>query len=225
MYKTTSDRTTYLERVASHSTKEHATGRIDNIPSWAKEPEEYYLSLRERVDSLTIQRDKAVAKMTAINQRLLKMLPHDEYRLLINQRGVASDYAKHFDSELREFREMLRAAAANSWSLVFYHCARMLLTDDEFMTITKETDSVLGRRTYDNIRPTRQMRLAEKTAEEREQIRMKEREKRRLQRTATPEKRHIKTLKRKHTRDSSRAAPRYIKVDGKFHAVSKDGSA
>jgi len=54
-YKNASDLQDYQKRVGSHATKPSRTGRINDLPAWAKEPEEYYRSIRDQVQSLIDQ--------------------------------------------------------------------------------------------------------------------------------------------------------------------------
>jgi len=51
MFKNASDNLNFIARTASHATKPSHTGRINDIPSWAREPEEYYNSIRDQYRS------------------------------------------------------------------------------------------------------------------------------------------------------------------------------
>src|SRR5258708_79157 len=55
MFKLTSERLNHRERVASHSTKEHANGRIDMVPPTADQPEDYFNGAAESYRTLRSQ--------------------------------------------------------------------------------------------------------------------------------------------------------------------------
>src|SRR5262252_8654797 len=82
MFKRASESLNHISRTASASTREQASGRIDAIPKWALEPEEYFQTLKARWNSLGEQRDKIQKRLSDLNFRLRNTLPHDEYIII-----------------------------------------------------------------------------------------------------------------------------------------------
>jgi hypothetical protein len=145
MYKSLSDLSHYLERAGSHATKESRTGRIDAIPKWAQEPEQYYNSLRDRYQSLAAQLKQAEHDLAEINEKLKITLPRKEFLFLDGMKTALGAKAQHLASEASAYRQLVRAASHKSWASTFYYCAQELLDTSVFVRIQEQTQQMLGR--------------------------------------------------------------------------------
>jgi hypothetical protein len=145
MYKQTSDSHDYLKRVGSHSTKAHPTGRIDDIPAWAADPEQYYNTLRDQYTNLINQLHKTEEQLVEINRKFKIRLPLKEFdHLRQHKERLGAIYAK-LQSEVINLRPLVRALGAKSWTSVFYEVAFRLLNREDFKVIAAETRALLQR--------------------------------------------------------------------------------
>jgi hypothetical protein len=174
MYKGSSDKLAYIDRVASHSTKPRPSGRIDDIPAWAQEPEAYYNSVRDQYRLLADQLAKIQHDLTVINEKMKGSLPFKEYEhLRIHKERLAAKYSA-LQPQAGAYREIARAAGDRAWATVFFHVAQMLLTPEDFQALLKETQELLGR---DQIEITKSKEQGEgrKRRQRRQQFRAKQR--------------------------------------------------
>lgn len=224
MFKKSSDREAFIHRTGSHATKEYASGRIDAIPTWAKEPEEYYLSLRERVESVRHQLTAAQANMGQLTQKLKNQLPYAEYRIAQSQAAYWSDMCRALGQSLNNYTSLLRAAASNSWALVFYRCAEAHLAPDMLERISKDTTDLLGRPILDDLKLSKKEKMRESLSpEDFEAWRQKKSKKDHERRVSTPDKAHRETQRRKQQRERQALreaiGPRWVKIDGKYQKI------
>lgn len=144
-YKSTSDNLNYIERVASHSTKEHRTGRIDMVPTWAREPEEYYNAMRDRWSSLAEQLLKCETELQQINEKLKTTLPIRDYQFTIERQRAEREKYNSLKNSVAEYRSIARAASEHSVASVFMELARKQLDKDVFSNLMEDTKNILGR--------------------------------------------------------------------------------
>jgi hypothetical protein len=145
MFKQSSDKLNYVGRVASHATKPRASGLIEDIPTWAAEPEAYYNSVFVQYQSLADQLKTTQEKLTGINERLRTTLPFKEYEhLRIHKEHLAERFGM-LQQQANSFREVARAAGERSWATVFYLVARRLLPPEDFAVLMKEAEQILER--------------------------------------------------------------------------------
>lgn len=145
MYKGASDKLSHINRVASHATKPHGNGRIDEIPSWAREPEEYYNSIKQQYESIGTRLYQAREKVISIKQKLKQKLPWEEFNRLNHQLSHAQPLLIDLEKEASHLRGLARAAARNAWGAVFYYCAELLLDKETFFKINDEAKLILAR--------------------------------------------------------------------------------
>jgi hypothetical protein len=145
MFKKASDNLSYLERTGSHATKASPTGRIDMLPAWAQEPEEYYNSLLERYKSLCAQRDQCQRQLEALNLRLKETLPRKDYDHVMEVKRAHMARFGVLQQETGEYRKMVREASLKSWATTFFHCAELKLERSDFLDLCHETEEMLGR--------------------------------------------------------------------------------
>jgi hypothetical protein len=144
-YKSASDKTSYLERTASHATKESKRGIIKAVPVWAEEAEQYYNSMKERFSSLIRQNDHILKQITNLKLRLLSGLSHKEQLITANLIRHLGQQSQALQQELGQYRPMVRAIGSESWARIFYICASELLDQETFSKITAEAREFLDR--------------------------------------------------------------------------------
>lgn len=149
MFKSSSDRLSYLNRTGSHATKPHPTGLIEDIPQWAAEPEAYYKSVRDQYRSLNEQMARTQASLVEVNEKLRTTLPHKEYEHSRQHKEQLAARYLILQEQTSSFRELARAAGDHAWATVFYLIARRLLRHDDFVAILKETEQLLDRREHE----------------------------------------------------------------------------
>jgi hypothetical protein len=179
MYKGSSDKLSYIDRVASHSTKARPSGRIDDIPAWAREPEEYYNSVRDQYRLLADQLAKIQHDLAAINEKMKVKagLPFKEFEHLRKHKERLAAKFTALKPQAGAYREIARAAGERAWASVFFHLAQMLLTPDDFRILLKETQELLGRNQVEITKGD-----GEYSEERREAIRRSEQRKKRRRR-------------------------------------------
>jgi len=145
MYKGAHDKQSFTQRTASHATKPYASGRVDGIPPWAAEPEEYYRSIRGQWQALNDQLRDCQDKLAAIRQRLKTTLPRKEYDHLIGQREHLANRASVLQEQATSYRSLARQAGLHSWSATFYFVACKMLSKEQLYQIADEAQAILGR--------------------------------------------------------------------------------
>lgn len=180
MFKKASDRQSYQQRVASHATKPSPTGRVDDIPSDAKQPEEYYRSLADQFRALLDRYQAAGEEIAELNLRLRATLPFREFQLLKAERDRLGEIHQATQMKLAEYRPLLRAAEDNAWGTTFYECAERLLDRALFIKIDEATREFLQRDRREFGSGSKRSR--DLTEEERVEFNKKESHQRRLRR-------------------------------------------
>lgn len=152
MFKGASDKSTYLDRTASHSTKEWASGRIDAVPPFAQEAEDYYRSLRNQYDRVLDQLFKANEAVHNLKVRLRQTLPHEEYKRCQTRYDDLIATKLALEASLTNLRPMVRAAAQNAWGIVYWHVAQRILDVDTRIKIEEQVREFLQREPTDGIK-------------------------------------------------------------------------
>jgi vacuolar-type H+-ATPase subunit I/STV1 len=149
MFKDSADKLDYIKRVGSHATKPRPSGRIDEVPAWAAEPEQYYNSVRDQYRLLADQLVKTQNALVEINAKLKETLPFKDYEhLRLHKERLGARYGE-LQEQASHYRSLARAAGEKAWSMVFYHVAERLLTPEDFRALRMETDEIIGRHMYE----------------------------------------------------------------------------
>lgn len=139
-YKRTLDATTRIARTASHATKPHPLGRIDAIPRWAAEPEDYYNSLRQSYQSIVDQYRAAKADLDPLDE--LARCGH----LSKAETPKVEELRERHDlllSRLREMRPAVIAADHQARAAISFFAAQKFLTPAHIERIEHEVDQFL----------------------------------------------------------------------------------
>ncbi len=142
MFKTTQDNEDWLKRTGSHANRPFANGRIDDLPSWAQEPEEYFNSLRQqyemKMDCIKVAHKLVLELKTAKGTHPLKS---------VQQRyDVALSELATLQKEAQLLKQLAHGASTNAWGMVFYVCCKELLDRDLFAKIEQEVTTILRRK-------------------------------------------------------------------------------
>jgi hypothetical protein len=137
MYKKASQAQQRIHRTGSHATMPSATGRIDLMPAWAVEPEEYYNTLREQfahlVDYLAVLRERIAPYTDMLKRPMLK----DEYE---DAREIHDEYGQMMamiERQMEALRPLVRNADQCSRDALAWHLAKNHLTMGEIPAIEK----------------------------------------------------------------------------------------
>lgn len=141
-FKSASENLSHISRVASASTRPRANGRIDLIPSDAKEPEEYYNLIRDQYLAMSERFTSNQARLAELRQQGFNRKDHEEYAALAEQQT-------RLQTELTPLRHAVHAAGANAWGILFKEVARRVLDWDTFIKIENEVKALLGRPEYE----------------------------------------------------------------------------
>jgi hypothetical protein len=150
MYKRTQEQTDHLARVGSAATRPSARGVFKDIPSWAREPEEYYLNLHESYNIANRQlfqlRSRAAWLKFRVETR--QATPGE----LLEYQNDVSPMLEKLERELDLLRHAVTAAAKSAWSEIFFFQARELLDAEDFARVNaKVTEVVQRNRTPDGL--------------------------------------------------------------------------
>lgn len=145
MYGKASDNQAYISRTGSHATKPHPTGRIDDIPAWAAEPEQYYNKLRDEYRVWADQLKDTQAKLNEIHEKLRFTLPLREYEHLKQHQECLGDKVRALQEKVMTYRPLVRALGEKAWANVFVYVAETLLSKEELYAIRDETRALLKR--------------------------------------------------------------------------------
>jgi hypothetical protein len=162
MFKKTSDRLTYVERVASHSTKERANGRIDMIPPDAELPVDYFNTLHDQYKNLCANYKMLSEYGSSLRDRLKQTLKYDEYRRIQPESESNGHQLLHIQGQLSELRKLIKDARSDAAFAFKWHMAKELLKADDIKHINEQCDLFVG-----SIMPISN-RLKEKSTAERQ---------------------------------------------------------
>ena len=127
-FKSTSEAEGFRARVASHSTKGRATGRVDVMPPQARPA--VYSELAEQISIVEASIEKVRADIVACDDRRERNRLHDLLRVLKTSRG--------------QYEVLLKAAKAHDRHQVFYRLANEMLPKDTFRQIDERADALIG---------------------------------------------------------------------------------
>lgn len=145
-FKGTSEALNHIARVASASTRPHANGRIDLIPENAREPEEYYNTIRDQYLLLNDQHGRTRQRLTEIKIELRATLPFEAYRALNEERERLAAQYSALTPQLVELRSLVRATGKDAWAVTFYNIAKRIIGVDAFIKLETEVELLLGRK-------------------------------------------------------------------------------
>jgi Iap family predicted aminopeptidase len=176
-YKTANENLNHIHRVASASTREHANGRIDMIPPNAREPEEYYNTIRDQYFAMNASFVRNQERLRVLKEQLRHTLPHHDYlRVNAEYNNLASRQTKMQD-DLSNLRLIVHAAGSQAFGTVFKEVAKLVLDYETFVKICREVETLLGRPEHEikqrggKANPTEHQRQRKKLQERRQQVR------------------------------------------------------
>ena len=144
-FKSTSQNLSYVARVASASTRPHANGRIDLIPEDAREPEEYYNTLRDQYLAMNQRHQDIRERLTAIKLKLRETMPYADFKKLLDEREALAGQYTELTSELVKLRADVRVSGKDAWAVTFYGIAKRFLDGETMKKIDREVGELLGR--------------------------------------------------------------------------------
>lgn len=140
MFKGSSERQSFTSRVASHSTKGRANGRVDILPA-GTEAEEVYVNLKQQHLILDSQlKDLHEQKLQITADERWKYKPHKVSRLAQIEQQV-----DQIADQRREFAVVLRAKGSDAFGWCFMAVAELRLPTETMRAIQAETREIMGR--------------------------------------------------------------------------------
>jgi len=144
MYKNASDKTTYLNRVASHATKEHATGRVDAIPPDAEQPVAYFNALHDQYKVMAENYKVLREEATSLRARLKNTMPFEEYRRCQSQLDAIGLDMHKIQQQFAELRPLIRAAREDAKAAFCWHMAKTILQKEDVWMIENQCNKFAG---------------------------------------------------------------------------------
>jgi hypothetical protein len=148
-FKGVSNVENYLRRTGSHATKEQRTGRIDAIPTWAQEPEQYYNSVKARSSAAYNQFSYIQGRLAEINKEIDSGVSKDRFFRLRAEKEDLGEKFHALQLEVNSYRELMRAVGLKAWTIAFYEIARRKLPNETFLMLVRETREIMGRPEYE----------------------------------------------------------------------------
>lgn len=144
MFKKTSERLSHMERVASHATKEHASGRIDMIPTDAQQPVDYFNDLHDQYKSLNANYQLLMAEAAMLRRQLKQRMSYDEFRRIEGQSNAVGQMMHHIQQRLADLRPSIRDARRDATGAFKWHLAKEMLRQAEVEHINKQSDAFVA---------------------------------------------------------------------------------
>lgn len=146
MYKTTSERQSCLERVASHSTKGRGGGLVTVLPPRARPEEAVYRDAYEQYGAACKQRKALEDEIVAVNVALRnpELSGHDVGRLKTRREELVEAISL-VENHLKKLKWAAWKAANDSWTATFHEIAEAMLTPELFMQVEEATIVAMGR--------------------------------------------------------------------------------
>jgi hypothetical protein len=144
-FKTASDLQSYQQRVGSHATKEHPTGRIDAVPEWAQEPEEYYNTIKQQYLLMQETVYHLAEEQRWCSLQLRNDLPFEEFKRLSNQLQNLGKLQKEMQDNLSELKPIMAEANNRSWATAFWLLAKREIDEIIFNKIEDMVRDLVGR--------------------------------------------------------------------------------
>ena len=144
MYSKTAKSSHYLPRVGSYSTVPHRNGRVDVLPPEARDAELTYLDCKEQIETLVAEQLKCEARAKDLHRQLAISQPKELFHRLAKAQQDVGKRLQSLQQNMRELRQLGRAACDHAFAVVFFHVAKMRLSPELNKTIFGETQSLLG---------------------------------------------------------------------------------
>lgn len=143
MFKRAQENTDHLRRVGSASTRPSARGTFRDIPSWAKEAEEYFNSVMDSYNIANRQLYDLRARMAWLKLRMKdgRASPGEILEAQENVRPLI----ENFEKELDHLRNIAVKTATRSWSVVFMGVARGIIDERTYRMIQNKVAEILQR--------------------------------------------------------------------------------
>lgn len=151
MFKSTSERASFKERVASHSTKGFANGRVDVLPPQARELEVVYSGLVEQYKVADQQVALAEKELKRVDDALRLTMPRPLYEKFISERVALIRKVSVLRTELGTLRNVVRAAGEKAYTECFYYLAERRLAKELFRSVDEEVMCIMGRPRHELI--------------------------------------------------------------------------
>jgi hypothetical protein len=156
MYRKASEQQSFLKRVASHSTKPFATGRVDILPPGARPKEAIYQRAKAQWESAKESLARIEVEQREITERLKTTLPHKEFQQLEERRRSLGAIRVEMQNTLAEHRSIARAAGREAWGEAFRDMAWLMLPRDTCSEIEEAVRQCIGREEVEIEKPTSQ---------------------------------------------------------------------
>ena len=144
MYGKTSKTAHYLPRTGSYSTVPHRNGRVDVLPPEARDAELTYLECKEQIDTLIAEQLKCEARAKDLRKQLEISQPKELFHRLSKAQQDVGKRLQSLQANMREVRQLGRAACDHAFAVVYFHVAKMRLSPELQKTIFGEAQSLLG---------------------------------------------------------------------------------
>lgn len=145
MYKSAMRNLMRITRTGNDATKPHPVGRVDMMPAWAEEPEEYYNTLREQFARLVAYIDEFKTRIVPLDE-LLKhpsMISIDECVIAQERRDDYGRLVNIFKQQLAELDPLVKAADMASRDAIKFHLAKRYLDFDALQRIEADADKLV----------------------------------------------------------------------------------
>jgi len=183
-FKSTSEGMNHIARVASASTRPHPNGRIDLIPTDAREPEEYYNTIRDQYLAMNAQLKIIHARLTELKLQLRETLPFEKFGALKRERDQLAEQYSGLTEECKRLRADVRTSGKDAWAVTFYGIAKRILGTETFNKLDLEVKTLLGRPITEvaagESEWSEQKRIAKQKGDRRNQMRRNMRQKMRV---------------------------------------------
>lgn len=156
MFKTTSEKQSFQQRVASHSTKGFANGRVEVLPPEAQTLEIVYSDMKEQFDVSLAQWRETQAEIEDVKFRLHGMKPGREADTLKERLRTLGFKLNAINTAMGEHRKLARDAGERAFSTCFMFIAERTLPKEVFKRIDIETEQMMGRRRHEVANTTQQ---------------------------------------------------------------------
>lgn len=145
MFKSASERQSFTQRVASHSTKGHANGRVDILPPEARELEISYQDTKRQFEAVSAQIPAIEAELAEVRASLKKTQKYQTFEYLTGRLAVLEESLQTFRTLKGTYRELARAAGIQAYAECFYRIARLRLPNEVRKELEMEAERLIGR--------------------------------------------------------------------------------
>jgi hypothetical protein len=145
-FKSASERQSFTSRVASHSTKGHANGRVDVLPPEARPQAQLFNEADKQYNIAKLAHENVLVDMKAVKKKLKRTLPFDEFRRLSERLENLKALEENTRNTLSKYREIRKSADNEAFCSVFYRVAELRLEKVIFMELDQEAIREMGTR-------------------------------------------------------------------------------